>query len=746
LKALRDGDVRVTATALDGSGESASLDIAISNQGAIAPVTGITVTAAGAGGGGGAGGVAEVAAKSRLARMSAAVEPSGATAKNVIWSVSNKTGLQEPALARIGADGVLRPLYDGVVTVRATAADGSGVYGELDVEISGQNPGIVPVASISIELLSGSRALSAAANTATVRANAWPSGATSGVALSIGATENFGQASPNASISVDPETGVATVTALRNGTFAVVADATNGWGGSPVRTVMQFASVGFEEPTGIVSPYELVKARTYASGRTNDSDGANNLALVGPTDDRLVNNTGNRSWVLYRNVDFGPWGSDSLILYGVNANAGGNAAEAEIHLGSRSGPLLGTIRFEKNASAWGYNYTAQTFVPADASALRNLTGVQDLCFMFTSGSMYFYGWQFTENPKTDRDPYAINPAAGADYRADGIVGYHGFAFGGDGSRKVVITGSTQNAPAKVEIRDAAADGAVLASVDFPDTSGETLGKVFNLYGAAIKRARHLYFAYPAGVFELESVQFLEARPEPASAYQAIQSEDFDSSDDGYAIRNYAGGDGNVGAAVHVTDPNNVSFIYKGLDFGPDAKNMVLRIYGKGDGTRDVRVSTSPESSATIKIGAPDSAGYALWEYPIGGETGVRDIDFYFMPGTDVWIDWFEFVELPDGPLAAKFTLPDGSAAETLADAAGKELGVEVLANAALLPPGKAVSAIVAVYDGAGRLAALKTGGGGMYYFSIPADAAGMAVKVMLWDEAYIPVASAVTLD
>jgi hypothetical protein len=672
----------------------------------------------------------------------------------VIWSVRNKTGPQRPALAKLGADGALRPLYDGVVTVRATAADGSGAFGEADVAISGQNPYIVPVAGISIELLSGSQALSAAAGTATVIAKAWPPSATEGVALSIGATENFGQASPNASISVDPETGAATVTALRNGTFAVVATATNGWGGSPVRAVMPFSSVGFEEPAGVVSPYELVKARTYASGRTNDSDGANNLQLVGPADDRLVNNTGNRSWALYRNVDFGPWGSDSLIFYGVNANAGGNAAEAEVHLGSRSGPLLGTVRFEKNADSWGFGYAAQTFVPVDASALRNLTGVQDICFMFTSGSMYFYGWQFTENPKADRDPYAVNPASGADSAAAGAVGYHGFTFGDVGSGKVVISGSSQNAEAKVEIRDGSAEGAVLASVDFPDTSGETLGKAFNLYGAAIKRARHLYFTYPEGVFGLESVQFLEARPKPADAYRAVQAEDFDLSDDGYAIRNYAGGSGGgggsggsggTGTAVHVTDPNNVSFIYEGLDFGEAPKNMLLRVYGKGDGTRDARVSTSPDNNATIRIGSPENLDYGYWCYPIGGETGVRDIDFYFMPGTETWIDWFEFAEMPDRPFTVSFTA-GGASIGDLEDAAGKALGVEILINEDLLPQGRPASAIVAVYGADGRLMALESCGTGTYYYGIPEDAAGMAVKAMLWDGGYAPLADAYSIS
>ncbi|MDR0381381.1 MAG: DUF4982 domain-containing protein [Oscillospiraceae bacterium] len=733
LKARKDGVVRVTAKALDGGGASGFIDITIDNQTSFVPAAGLAVT--------GAGGATAITAKFRPLQMSAAVSPADASSKDVIWSVYNKTGAKEPLLATIDAAGVLRPLYDGVVTVRAAAADGSGVYGELDVAISGQNPDMVPVTSIFIELLSGSQNLSAAANTATVRAVVWPPSATAGVTLSVGAMENFGQTSPNASIHYDAETGVATVTASRNGTFAVVASATNGWIGSPVRTTMSFRSVGFTEPENIVNPYQLVKARNFDSGRTNDSDGGNNLALVGPADDRLVNNTGNRSWVLYRNIDFGPWGSDNLIFYGVNANVGGNAAEAEVHLGSRSGPHLGTVRFEKNADAWGFNYTAQTFIPADASVLRNLTGIQDICFMFTSGSMYFYGWQFTENPKVERDPYKVNPVAGADVKTAGLTGYHGLTFGDAGSRKIVITGATKNAAAKVELRDGAEAGAVLASFDFPDTSGETLGKVFNLYGSAIKRAHHLYFTYPDDVFTLESVQFIEARPASVSAYQMMQAEDFDVSDDGYAIRRDIGGADGDKTVVHVTDPNNVSFIYKGLDFGQEGKNILLRVYGKGDGTRDVRINTSPDSSTTIKIGAAGNQDYAIWEYPIGKETGLRDIDFYFMPGTDVWIDWFEFVEVPDGLVTVDFK------AGSLREAAGGTLDMEIRVNRSSLPPDGSMHAYAALYDSAGRLISVDRHPdvkNGLYTVDIPADPTGMTLRLFFWDDNNVPLIESIS--
>ena len=60
----------------------------------------------------------------------ATVTPDGALTKTVTWSVINGTGT-----ATINSSGVLTAGSPGTVTVRATATDGSGVYGELAVTI-----------------------------------------------------------------------------------------------------------------------------------------------------------------------------------------------------------------------------------------------------------------------------------------------------------------------------------------------------------------------------------------------------------------------------------------------------------------------------------------------------------------------------------------------------------------------------------------------------------------------------------
>jgi uncharacterized protein YjdB len=105
-------------------------------NGSYKPVTGITVA--------GAGGASFVLTGNTL-QMSAAVAPYVATNKSVTWSVVNGTGS-----ATIHASGLLTALSDGLVTVRATAQDGSGVVGSLVVNISSYTQFILPVQGASL--------------------------------------------------------------------------------------------------------------------------------------------------------------------------------------------------------------------------------------------------------------------------------------------------------------------------------------------------------------------------------------------------------------------------------------------------------------------------------------------------------------------------------------------------------------------------------------------------------------------
>lgn len=132
LTALENGTVRVRATAQDNSGVSGFADVIISNQ--VTPVTNITVS--------GAGGLSSIATDNGSLQLTAAVLPVNATDKSVSWTV-----ITNPGLAAINSAGLLTAVNNGLVTVRASANDGSGATGTINITITNQ---IVPVSAIVV--------------------------------------------------------------------------------------------------------------------------------------------------------------------------------------------------------------------------------------------------------------------------------------------------------------------------------------------------------------------------------------------------------------------------------------------------------------------------------------------------------------------------------------------------------------------------------------------------------------------
>ena len=122
-----NGSVTIRATANDGSGIYGEKEISISNQNI--PVIEITVTAE--------DDVAEITTNEGTLQFSAEVLPTDATDKSVNWSIIESTGT-----ATINSSGLVTATGNGAVTVKATANDGSEIYGEMTISISNQSTGI----------------------------------------------------------------------------------------------------------------------------------------------------------------------------------------------------------------------------------------------------------------------------------------------------------------------------------------------------------------------------------------------------------------------------------------------------------------------------------------------------------------------------------------------------------------------------------------------------------------------------
>jgi len=127
LQAVSDGTVTVKATANDGSDVFGTLIVTISNQSVL--VTSIQIT--------GAGNQTSISTQGGSLQMIATVYPVNADNSDVSWTVINTIGS-----ASIDQSGMLEAISDGLVTVKATAIDGSGVFGTIDITITNQSVGV----------------------------------------------------------------------------------------------------------------------------------------------------------------------------------------------------------------------------------------------------------------------------------------------------------------------------------------------------------------------------------------------------------------------------------------------------------------------------------------------------------------------------------------------------------------------------------------------------------------------------
>jgi len=204
LTAVGNGLVTVTATATDGSNVFGSTIITVSNQSVM--VQTILVNSQ--------SGIDHITTNAGSLQMIATVLPTSANNQNVNWSVSNSS------IASINATGVLQALTNGVVTVTATATDGSGVSGSKQITISNQGgQGQILVSSIQVLSAGGNTEINLPNGTLQLFAVVSPTNADN---------QNVGWSVSNTSVGTIDQSGV--LTARGNGQVLVVASAQDGSG------------------------------------------------------------------------------------------------------------------------------------------------------------------------------------------------------------------------------------------------------------------------------------------------------------------------------------------------------------------------------------------------------------------------------------------------------------------------------------------------------------------------------------
>ena len=110
----------IKVTAEDGSFQIYTLNITRADAFAI-PVTEISIT-----------GGTSITEKGGTLQLTADITPVDATNQAIVWSV------EEGAAAMVDAAGLVTAISDGTVRIRATTQDGSGIYGEITIVVTGQ--------------------------------------------------------------------------------------------------------------------------------------------------------------------------------------------------------------------------------------------------------------------------------------------------------------------------------------------------------------------------------------------------------------------------------------------------------------------------------------------------------------------------------------------------------------------------------------------------------------------------------
>jgi uncharacterized protein YjdB len=302
VRAYDNGTITAIATANDGSGVIGSLLITISNQ--LVPVTGITVT--------GADGSAAISINKGTLQLSVSVVPVNATNKTVTWTLTNSTGK-----AGISSTGLVTAIDNGTVTARATANDGSGIYGTYVISISNQ---IVPVTNISVTGAGGATIITSDNGTLQLNAVVQPANATN-KSVTWTLINGSGQASISAA---------GLVSAIDNGTVTATATANDGSGVSAVLTITIFNQ--FKPVTAI-----SISGAGGSSGISTDNGTLQLSALVSPANatDKSV------SWTLVNGTGLGIISADGLVTA---INNGTVTARATANDGSGvSGTMILTI-------------------------------------------------------------------------------------------------------------------------------------------------------------------------------------------------------------------------------------------------------------------------------------------------------------------------------------------------------------------------------------------------------------------
>jgi len=330
-----------------------------------------------------------------------------------------------------------------------------------DMPVVMGHDGEIPVRKIEITSEAG-QTLDASRREVTVRAKLYPEN-TSYTEVEWSAVTDTGAASDIA--QVEARGLEATVRALGDGRFRVRCTSKNGTDKVKLISELEFEAAGLG--TAYKNPYGFISGGLYdyAKGEvTNGNERGVATARDGETQ------------VGFRNIDFGPYGSDEITMP-IFALSG---APYEIEIwegmpGEDGGEHLTTVVYQK-PSIWNV-YQEETY-----KLPRRLRGITSVCFVLRD-KIHLKGFSF----KRLNRAFAQNAAAECDHiygdafningsRVEGIgnnvsLEYADMDFAGQGASKLVVCGRSPVDKNTIHIRFEGKDGSDNQIVEFTRSDG-----------------------------------------------------------------------------------------------------------------------------------------------------------------------------------------------------------------------------------------------------------------------------------
>ncbi|GLX65746.1 glycoside hydrolase domain-containing protein [Paenibacillus glycanilyticus] len=439
----------------------------------------------------------------------------------------------------------------------------------------------------------------------------------------------------------------------------------------------------------IRSDYASLELETYDDWTTELNPGNSQPLGTEPGKGNVglqVKNTFNGAWLAYKRMDFGSEGADQFsIEYSGNSTNTFNNSAVEVHLGSPTGTLVGTLATPPTAAAWG------TYDTVIGSLTQKLTGIQDIYLVLTgsaaegeTGKRYIGNFdraafslkveepeqpeqeqltvQFEDKTEWNTALNTFNKQAMKIENNNGgktvgntftgaWLGFKDVDFGstkGKNKLSIVYDSPDNRAPAdvKAEIRLGSADGTVVGTISLPNT-----GSAWGQYKTAtadlnttVKGKQDLYIVMTGST--TSSLLYVGNFDSMTFGYEPVRSDyaklELESYDAWTTALNPANSDplgteagkGGVGKQVKNTF-NGAWLAYKRMDFGTaGVNNFSVEYSGNSsncfaNSAIEVRLG-SPTGTLVGTIATPPTAGsWGTYKVASGDLTqkltGIQDV-------------------------------------------------------------------------------------------------------------------------